>query len=444
MRVITDWHVHSKYSRACSQQLTLENNALWCEKKGVNILGTADFTHPKWFSEIEEKLEEVEQGMFSLHQSPSLASGGRDGGMRYMLTTELSQIYSRGGKTRRIHNLIFAPSIDTVRKIIAMLERRGCNLSADGRPIIGVDSEELAKELFAIDEKILLIPAHAWTPWFSVFGSKSGFDSIEECFGSMADRIYAIETGLSSDPAMNRTLSALDDLFLISNSDAHSPHNFGREANVFEIPEGEVTYDEFFRILREHDTSRFVSTIEFFPEEGKYHYDGHADCQFFCAPAETKKLGNKCPKCGKALTIGVLNRVSELDDRPIQSAVHSQFPSPISQFYSIVPLEILIADSLGIRTVSSKKVQAIYEELITKLGNEFSILLDVPADEIRKVHPTVGEAIERVRAGKLRIRPGYDGVYGKVQVFSDTDRIRVPKQVLNKISLVHGRGDFRN
>ena len=385
----------------------------------MNILGTADFTHPKWFAEIESKLEEREQGMFGLKGSASP--------MRYMLTTELSQIYSRGGKTRRIHNLILAPSIETLRKIIQMLEKRGCNLAADGRPIIGLDSEELAKELFAIDEKILLIPAHAWTPWFSVFGSKSGFNSIEECFGTMAERIYAVETGLSSDPAMNRTLSALDNLFLISNSDAHSPHNFGREANVFEIPAGEVTYDEFLRIFREHDTSRFVSTIEFFPEEGKYHYDGHADCGFFCEPKETKRLGGKCPTCGKALTIGVLNRVSELADRHQVTGLQSPGVES-TRFHSIVPLEILIADSLGIRTVSSKKVQAIYDELIGKLGNEFSILLDVPADEIRKVHSTVGEAIERVRAGKLHIRPGYDGIYGEVHVFSDTDRPKGPKQ----------------
>ncbi len=410
MRIITDWHVHSRFSRACSQQLTLENNALWCEKKGVQILGTGDFTHPKWFKEIEEKLEEVEQGMYRLR--------GSDSTTRFMLTTELSQIYSRGGKTRRVHNIILAPSLQTVKNIIAMLERRGCNLTADGRPIIGVDSEELAKELFAIDEKILLIPAHAWTPWFSIFGSKSGFNTIEECFGTMSSRIYAIETGLSSDPTMNRTISTLDNIFLISNSDAHSPQNFGREANVFEIPEGQVTYDEFLRIFREHDTSRFVSTIEFFPEEGKYHYDGHADCEFYCAPTETKKLGGKCPKCGKALTIGVLSRVSELADR---ASAHSTFKS-------IVPLQMVIAESFGLTGVASKKVQALYEELITKLGNEFAILLDVPVEEIAKVHATVGEAIARVRAGKLDIRPGYDGVYGKVKIFSD-DRPKSQKQV---------------
>lgn len=417
MRVITDWHLHSKYSRACSQDLTLENNALWCEKKGVNVLGTADFTHPKWFNEIETKLEEREQGMFALK--------GSNSSMRYMLTTELSQIYSRGGKTRRIHNLIFAPSVDTVRKIIAMLEKRGCNLAADGRPIIGLDSEELAKELFAIDEKILLIPAHAWTPWFSVFGSKSGFNSIEECFGTMADRIYAIETGLSSDPAMNRTLSALDPLFLISNSDAHSPHNFGREANVFEIPEGQVTYDEFLRIFREHDTSRFISTIEFFPEEGKYHFDGHADCKFFCAPEESRRLGGKCPTCGKALTIGVMNRVAALADRDSTTLRLHDFTT----FKSIVPLEIIIAESLGLSGTASKKVQAMYDRLNKELGSEFAILLDVPIDEIKRVDPTVAEAIDRVRQGKLNISPGYDGVYGKVKIFFDEDRPKGPKQV---------------
>lgn len=416
MRVITDWHLHSKYSRACSQDLTLENNAFWCEKKGVNVLGTADFTHPGWLKEIKTKLEEAEQGMFKLK--------GSDSKMRYMLTTEIAQIYKKGDQVRRIHNIILAPSIKDVDAIVKALNDRDCNLSADGRPIIGIDSEELMKILIGIDEKIMLIPAHAWTPWFSVFGSKSGFDSLQECYGEMAKYIYAIETGLSSDPLMNHRLSALDNIMLVSNSDAHSPHNFGREANVFEMKEGNVTYDEFLRIFKERDRSKFLYTIEFYPEEGKYHYDGHADCKFFCAPEETKRLGGRCPKCGKRLTIGVLARVEELADRPLatQPLNHS------ATFRSIVPLEIIIAESLGVVSVASKKVVAKYDQIITKLGNEFSVLLDVPIEAIKDVDATVGEAIDRVRQGKLNIRPGYDGIYGQVKIFLDEERAKKPKQ----------------
>ncbi len=420
MRIITDWHLHSKYSRACSQDLTLENNALWCEKKGVNVLGTADFTHPKWFAEIKEKLEERESGMFGLKGSTS--------SMRYMLTTEIAQIYKKDGAVRRIHNIVLAPSIADVEAIINALTDRGCNLSADGRPIIGIESEELMKILMDIDEKILLIPAHAWTPWFSVFGSKSGFKSLEACYGSMTKYIYAIETGLSSDPAMNRRLSALDNVMLISNSDAHSPRNFGREANVFEMDPNNITYDEFRRILVERDTSKFVYTIEFYPEEGKYHADGHADCQFYCDPAETKRLGGRCPKCGKKLTVGVLSRVEELADRPVGSTPSVRDPNTRclpTAFKSIVPLEIIIAESLGLSGTASKKVQAMYDRLNKELGSEFSILLDVPIDDIKRVDLTVGEAVDRVRLGKLNIRPGYDGIFGQVHIFGDEDR---PKQ----------------
>ncbi len=408
MRVITDWHLHSKYSRACSQELTLENNALWCEKKGVNVLGTADFTHPKWFAEIKKKLEEAEQGMFKLK--------GSDSKMRYMLTTEVAQIYKKDGAVRRIHNIILAPTIASVEAIIKALTDRGCNLSADGRPILGIESEELMKILIGVDEKIMLIPAHAWTPWFSVFGSKSGFNSLEACYGTMAKYIYAIETGLSSDPLMNRRLSALDNLMLISNSDAHSPRNFGREANVFEMDPDKITYDEFLRIFKERDTSKFKYTIEFYPEEGKYHVDGHADCQFFCDPTETKRLGGKCPKCGKRLTVGVLSRVQELADRPASA--------PDASFKSIVPLEIIIAECLGVSGAGSKKVQAMYERLIKEVGTEFTVLLDAPISEIAKVNATIAQAVDRVRIGQLNIRPGYDGIFGKVKIFPDDHEMR--------------------
>jgi DNA helicase-2/ATP-dependent DNA helicase PcrA len=260
MRFIVDWHLHSRFSRACSKELTLGNNALWCEKKGVRVLGTGDFTHPEWFAEIQEQLVEAEPGLYRLKTCAKTS-------VRFMMTTELSQIYRRGGKTRRIHNLVLAPSIETVARINAWLDGQGFSLKADGRPILGIDSEELYQRLKDLDERIVMIPAHAWTPWFSLFGSKSGFDSIEECFGTMSEYIFAIETGLSSDPLMNRRLSQLDRVMLVSNSDAHSPRNFGREANVFELAPSELSYDELMRILRERDTSKFVYTIELFVGE---------------------------------------------------------------------------------------------------------------------------------------------------------------------------------
>jgi len=410
MRIITDWHLHSRFSRACSKELTLENNALWCEKKGVNVLGTADFTHPKWFAEIKEKLVEAEQGMYSLK------SGAHDS-MRYMLTTELSQIYRKNDRTRRIHNIVMAPSIESVEKINSWMTDRGFNLKSDGRPILGIDSEELYKNLKDLDEKIIMIPAHAWTPWFSIFGSKSGFDTIEECFGEMSEFIYAIETGLSSDPLMNRSLSALDNVMLISNSDAHSPRNFGREANVFELESDEIYYDEFIRILKEKDISKFKYTIEFHPEEGKYHADGCANCKFWCLPAETKKLGGRCKVCKKLMTVGVLSRVSDLGDRKI-----SKIPVNHVPFKSIVPLQEVIAESYGVKSTASKKVQVMYEKMIAEIGTEFEILLDRSIADIEQSSgQAVAEAIRRMRAGEMNIRPGYDGIFGDVKIFSESD-----------------------
>lgn len=410
MRVITDWHLHSRFSRACSNDLTLENNALWCEKKGVQVLGTADFTHPAWFKELEEKLEEAEQGLYRL-------KSGAHEKMRYMFTTELSQMYKRGGKGRRVHNIIMAPSLESVRKINQWLSDQGFNLKADGRPILGLDSEELYKRLKDIDDRVIIIPAHAWTPWFAIFGSKSGFDSIEECFGEMAPYVYAIETGLSSDPLMNRQLASLDDVMLISNSDAHSPRNFGREANVFELHPDEVTFDEFVRILKEKDVEKFKYTIEFYPEEGKYHADGCSGCGFWCMPEETKKLKGRCKQCGKPLTIGVLARVHELADRNIDNIPNGQVP-----FKSIVPLQEIIAEAFGMKTKNGKKVQSMYEKMVTEIADEFTILLDVPIAEIEKSStPAIAEAVRRMRAGEMHIRPGYDGVFGKVKIFCDDE-----------------------
>lgn len=419
MRIITDWHLHSRFSRACSQELTLENNALWCEKKGVNVLGTADFTHPLWFKEIQDQLIEAEPGLYRL-RSEKFPS------MRYMLTAEVAQIYTRGEKTRRIHNIILAPSIAAVAKVNRWLDDAGYNRKSDGRPILGLDSEELYKRLRNIDNHIIMIPAHAWTPWFSVFGSKSGFDSLEECYGSMTPYIYAIETGLSSDPLMNRSLSQLDNVMLISSSDAHSPRNFGREANVFEIDPTKYSYDEFIRILRERDTKAFQYTIEFHPEEGKYHIDGCAACGFSCAPSETKRIGGVCPTCKRPLTIGVLSRVSDLADRNIDVMLSNHVP-----FKSIVPLQEIIAESLNVASTSGKKVQEMYEKMIREIGNEFHILLDADISSISvAAGPTIADAIGRVRLGRLSITPGYDGIYGEVKIFDTNREVSKPSTVM--------------
>ncbi len=419
MRVIADFHLHSRFSRACSKELTLENNALWCEKKGVNILGTSDFTHPKWFSDIEEQLVECEQGLYKL-------KNGKHASMRFLMTTEVSQIYRKGGKCRRIHNIIFAPSIDAVGKVNMWLADNDFNLKSDGRPILGIDSEELYKNLKNIDDRIIVIPAHAWTPWFSVFGSKSGFNSIEECFGEMSQYIYAIETGLSSDPLMNRSLSSLDNIMLISNSDAHSPRNLGREANVFELSENELSYDTFISIFKNRDLSKFKYTIEFYPQEGKYHADGCANCGFWCMPDDTKKLAGKCKVCKKPMTIGVLSRVSELADIKIDVMPKNHVP-----YKSIVPLQEILAESLGVKSTNSKKVQELYENMTKQLGCEFDILLDVSIDAIKNASDEiVAEGIDRMRKGNIHIRPGYDGIFGEVRVFENSDLKKNKQEIL--------------
>ena len=427
MRIITDWHIHSKYSRACSQQLELPIIAKWCERKGIHIVASADWTHPKWFVHMQNQLVEDGQGIYRLKDAgnPSLSPLGNGGSpTRYILVTELSQIYKRGEKTRRVHNLVFSPSLETCEKVNDELKKRGFNLSSDGRPILGIDSEDLYDLLKEIDDRIILIPAHAWTPWYSVFGSKSGFDSLEECFGKMTPYIYAIETGLSSDPKMNWQLSALDRVVFISNSDAHSPRNLGREANVFEMEA--PSYDEFVRILKEKVRTHFLSTIEFFPDEGKYHIDGCAKDLFSCKPKETKRLGGRCPKCKKLMTLGVLNRVEMLSDRESSSVGKEKIP-----FASIVPLEVIIADVFGVGT-SSKRVAEEYMRLTDQVANEFTLLLETPIETIisRASHPLIAEGIRRVRDGKLEIVPGYDGLFGKVSIFSENERKNKVQKIL--------------
>ncbi len=406
MRVVTDWHIHSKYSRACSKELELPTIAKWCDRKGIQVVATGDWTHPLWFAHLQESLIESEPGIFQLndHSSPT----------RFMLAQEVSQIYKQGDKARRVHNLIFSPSIETCSRVIAWLQKNDFNLASDGRPILGINSETLYRELKAIDERIIMIPAHAWTPWYSVFGSKSGFDSLEECFGEMTPYIYAIETGLSSNPEMNWGLSSLDRVVCISNSDAHSPRNLGREANVFNLDT--LSYDEFVRVIREQDTKRFLYTIEFFPEEGKYHFDGCALCQFSCNPTESKRLGNRCPTCGRALTLGVANRVRELTDRDPTAIASRKIP-----FRSIVPLAEILAEVVGVSSVSSKRVEELYMRMTDEIADEFTILLETPRDLIERVtkNLNVWVAIERVRLGFISIKPGYDGLYGDVSIFGE-------------------------
>jgi uncharacterized protein (TIGR00375 family) len=421
MRIIADLHIHSPYSRAVSKEMTLENLDYWARLKGITVMGTGDFTHPAWIKEIKTKFEPAEPGLYKLKIAPSLASRGEAklGATRFLLTVEISSIYSKGGRTRRIHNLIFAPSIETAEKINAALGWRG-NLKSDGRPILGLDAKELAKIVLDIDERCMIVPCHAWTPWFSVFGSMSGFDSIEECFDEYSKYIYAVETGLSSDPAMNWRLSKLDNIALISNSDSHSLQRIGREANVFDT---ERSYDGIVAAIKSHDPKNFLFTVEFFPEEGKYHYDGHRLCGFSCAPQETKKLNKLCPKCGQPVTVGVMYRVEELADRPAGVKPEGAIP-----FRSMVPLDEIIAGGLGMGT-QAKKVKEEYRGLVEKVGSEFAVLMDASKSDLERVtRSEVVEGIARVREGRVQIEPGYDGEYGKVKIFSEGERREVANQ----------------
>ncbi|OGY48367.1 MAG: DNA helicase UvrD [Candidatus Buchananbacteria bacterium RIFCSPHIGHO2_01_FULL_46_12] len=416
MRIIADLHIHSKYSRACSKDLDLEHISQWAKWKGIDIVACADWTHPAWLKELKQKLVEDRPGLYRLKADPT--------SVLFMLNTEVSCIYTQGGKCRRIHLCLFAPDFETIDKIIIELEKRKVNLKADGRPIMGLSAIEVVKIVLAANPASLVVPAHVWTPWFSVFGSYSGFDSLNECFGDQTKYIYAIETGLSSDPAMNWRLSALDKIALISNSDAHSPANLGREANVFEILEDELSFEEICRIIKEKDKKRFLYTIEFFPEEGKYHWDGHAKCEVQFSPAQTKKNNGLCPVCKKPLTVGVLNRVEKLAGR-----LESFKPNGVP-YKSLVPLAEIIAEALD-QGKNTKKVAAAYFDLIKKGGSEFKILLDLPLEELAKITlPEVAQGIKNVREGRVEISAGYDGVYGVVKVFKSNERKQMRQKSL--------------
>ncbi|HOK20820.1 MAG TPA: endonuclease Q family protein [Candidatus Paceibacterota bacterium] len=416
MKIVADFHIHSRFSRATAHDITVANLNQWMKKKGVTVLGTGDFTHPQWFRELKENLEPAESGLYRLRNDLDEKNVSR-----FILTTELSCIYSQGGKTRRIHHVILAPSFEVVQKINVALSWQG-NLNSDGRPILGLSSIELAKLLFSISPEIVIIPAHIWTPWFSLFGSMSGFDSLEECFGEWSSKIFAIETGLSSDPQMNWRLSPLDHLAIVSNSDSHSASKIAREANVFDT---ELSYPKIIEAIKSgipqnylHDSSKFLYTIEFYPEEGKYHFDGHRLCNVVLAPQESKKINNICPKCGRPLTIGVMHRVEDLADRDENYIAKDRPP-----YKKLVPLEEIIAEVFKTST-NSKKVAAEYERLIKIFGNELAILIDASILDIEKEStPELAEGIKRVRENRLNIAPGFDGEYGKVKIFADNEAI---------------------
>jgi uncharacterized protein (TIGR00375 family) len=405
MKLIADLHIHSKYSRATSKQMDVEHLYSAARQKGIDILATGDFTHPQYLKELKEKLVEDGTGLLTIANARLV---------KFILSGEISCIYKDKGKTRRLHILILAPDFVSVEKLNAELLKRGCNLKSDGRPIVGLSAKELLKICLEINEKIMVIPAHAWTPWFAIFGSKSGYNSIEECYEELSPKIFAIETGLSSDPAMNWRLSAIDRISFISNSDAHSPDNIGREANIFDLQN--VTYDEIFNALKNKDAKKFLGTIEFFPEEGKYHWDGHAKCKFVCSPQESVKLKNICPVCKKEMTLGVDHRVEELADRPVGFV-----PSGAIPFKSLVPLREIIAECCG-RQKNTKSVGAMYEQMLKK-NSEFSILMDLSFDEIKKIaDANIAEAIARMRDGKVYRKPGFDGEYGIISVFSPEEK----------------------
>ncbi len=415
MKIILDLHIHSKYSRACSKDLEPKNLEIWAKIKGISVLSTGDFTHPGWLKMLEENLEEAEFGLFKIKNSST--------NIRFLLGAELASIYKQGDKVCRVHNLVFAPSFVIAKKFIKKLEDRGVNLKSDGRPIMGVPCDELLKICKDSDASMQLIPAHAWTPHFGVFGSLSGFDNLEEAFGNLSSEIKAIETGLSSDPLMNWQIPFLDNIALVSNSDAHSLRKLGREANVLEI--AEMSYKNIFDAIYSQDKNKFLYTIEFFPEEGKYHLDGHRDCQFSCTPDKTRKLGGLCPVCGKKLLRGVMSRVADLGSRDLGFVPANAIP-----FKSIVPLEEVIADTYGVG-VTSKKVAAAYNTL-TKRHSEFEILLDLPEEELVKItEQNIAQSILRVREGKVVLKGGYDGEFGKIQIYSAEERSSMnlkPKQ----------------
>lgn len=410
MTFIADLHVHSKHSRATSRDLDLEHLYLWAARKGIGVVGTGDCVHPVWLAELKDRLVPDNGGLFRLRPGieaalAALLPPSCRRPVRFMLSTEISTIYRKGDKTRKVHHLIYAPDFASADTLAARLARIG-NIASDGRPILGLDSRDLLEIALESGPDSYLVPAHIWTPWFAALGSKSGFDSIDDCYGDLAGHIFAVETGLSSDPAMNRRLSMLDRFRLVSNSDAHSPAKLGREATRFSCD------PDYFSIRRALETGEgYTGTVEFFPEEGKYHMDGHRACGVRLTPKETLALGGRCPVCGRPVTVGVAHRIEALADRNEPAS-----PATAGTTESLVPLPEILGEIAGVGP-ASKAVAARYGETLTALGPELELLGETPVEDVARADPLLGEAVMRLRAGRVIRDPGYDGEYGAIRLF---------------------------
>ena len=429
MRYIADLHIHSPFSRATSKAGNLQGLAAWARVKGIHLLGTGDFTHPGWFSQLKEQLVPAEPGFFKLKDEaipPALPQVTPEAlPSRFLLTAEISSIYKRHGAVRKVHNLLYVPDFASAERINSVLAGIG-NIESDGRPILGLDSRDLLEILLEKAPEGFLVPAHIWTPWFSLFGSRSGFNTIEECYGDLSPHVFALETGLSSDPDMNRLIPALDRFALISNSDCHSPGKLGREANIFST---DFNFFALREALKNPLTEAFAATIEFYPEEGKYHADGHRGCKVCLEPTETRKIGAICPVCGKPLTVGVLHRVMELAER-----TEPYFPPGSPVVHSLIPLPEVLGEILGAGP-ATKGVMALYAKVIDRFGSEFNLLLNTPVDEINLMSPVLGEAVARIRTGRVIRTPGYDGEFGVIRVFAEGER----QELAGQISLFAGK-----
>lgn len=410
MKMIADLHIHSRFSMVTSKEGTPENLDFWARKKGISLIGTGDFTHPVWREELKERLVSEGNGLYRLRDAYVKEESRKfpGEGTRFVVSGEISSIYKKNGKTRKVHNVILLPSLEAADAMAQRLEKIG-NIHSDGRPILGLDSHDLLEMMLDVCPEGILIPAHIWTPHFSVLGAKSGFDSVEECFEELAPYIHALETGLSSDPAMNWRISKLDRYQLVSNSDAHSPSKLGREANLLDI---DCSYEGLYRAIQTGEG--LEGTVEFFPEEGKYHFDGHRKCGVSLSPVEAERLGGICPVCGKKLTMGVDHRVEQLADR-----AEGFVKKDGKKYESLVPLPEVISACMGYST-ASKKVQGCFEQMIQTLGTEFDILRNVPSEDIKScAGERIAEGIENVRTGNVKRIPGYDGEYGKIELFDE-------------------------
>jgi len=424
MKVIADLQIHSRFSRAVSPQMNVPSIFEWAAKKGLGLVATGDWTHPIWLRELKANLQEAREGIYRLKSQAQLTNDKL--APLFLLSTEVSSIYTQGGKVRRIHTLIFAPNFDAVDRINKELSAYGANLLSDGRPILGLSAKAVAEIALGVDGRCLIIPAHAWTPHFSLYGSLSGFDSIDECFGDLANQIYAIETGLSSDPAMNWRIGELTNRRIVSFSDAHSLPKLGRETTVFELPE--ISFENIRNAVIGKGDSRIAYTSEFYPEEGKYHYTGHRACRVVYSPNETRKMGTTCPVCGRPLTVGVMSRVeslasqeveteSQTDEFGVRWIKHKEGKRP--PYVMMVPLFEILAEAME-AGVGSEKVQGAYEQLVASFGGEFKVLLETSVEEIKKVvGERIAEGVSKVRIGNIVIEPGYDGVYGKVAIWKE-------------------------